>query len=111
MWIGLRSRKPHIAVIKTFAFVFLLPAVAITIVQTILMIAVSFAGGGGAVREVVGPAVTGFLWVLKDAVFILWARRNLYGNFREAVAGINLRRVPLRSVAIASSATSVQMTS
>jgi hypothetical protein len=32
------------------------------------------------------------LWVVKDAVFILWARRNLYGHFREGVAGINSPR-------------------
>ncbi len=92
MWMGLRSRKPHIAVIKTFAFVFLLPAVAITILQTILVIAVSLGGGGGVVREIIGPTITGVLWVVKDAVFILWARRNLYGHFREGVAGINSPR-------------------
>jgi hypothetical protein len=92
MWIGLRSRKPHIAVIKTFVFVFLLPAVAIMVLQAILMIGVSLAG---RTAEVLGPAITGFLWVVKDAVFIVWARRNLYRNFREAVAGINLRRSAL----------------
>ena len=96
MWMGLRSRKPHVAVIKTFAFVFVLPAVAITILHTILMMNVSFGGGGGVGREVLGPAVTGFVWAVKDAVFILWSRRNLYRHFREGVAGINLPRPALR---------------
>jgi hypothetical protein len=96
MWMGLRSRKPHVAVIKTFAFVFVLPAVAITILHTILMMSVSFGGGGGVGREVLGPAVTGFVWAVKEAVFILWSRRNLYRHFREGVAGINLPRPALR---------------
>ena len=92
MWMGLRSRKQHMAVIKTFVFVFILPAVAIGIVQMILMITVSFAGFGGTGGQVLGPAITCVLWVMKDAAFILWARRNLYWHFREGVAGINSPR-------------------
>ncbi len=90
MWMGLRSRRPHMAVIKTFVLVFILPAIAISIVQMILMITVSFTGLVG--RQVLGPAITCLLWVLKDAAFILWARHNLYRHFREGVAGINLTR-------------------
>jgi len=90
MWMGLRSRKQHMAVIKTFVFVFILPAFAISIVQMILMI--TFAGFAGTGRPLLGPAITCVLWVMKDAAFILWSRRNLYWHFREGVAGINLPR-------------------
>jgi ABC-type transport system involved in multi-copper enzyme maturation permease subunit len=90
MWMGLRSRKQHMAVIKTFVFVFILPAVAIGIVQMILMI--TFAGFAGTGRQALGPTITCILWVMKDAAFILWARRNLYWHFREGVAGINVSR-------------------
>ena len=90
MWMGLRSRKQHMAVIKTFVFVFVLPAIAISIVQMLLMI--TFAGFGGGGRQVIGPAIMCVLWVIKDAGFILWARRNLYSHFREGVAGIHLPR-------------------
>ena len=99
MWMGLRSRKPHMAVIKTFVLVFIVPGIAIGIVQMILMIAVSFTGLVG--REVLGPAITCVLWVIKDAAFILWARRKLYRHFREGVAGIDSpRRVfkPLEAI-------------
>ena len=90
MWMGLRSRKQHMAVIKTFVFVFVLPAIAIGIIQMLLMMTFSGFGGGG--RQVLGPAIMCVLWVIKDAGFILWARRNLHSHFREGVAGINLPR-------------------
>jgi ABC-type transport system involved in multi-copper enzyme maturation permease subunit len=90
MWMGLRSRKQHMAVIKTFVFVFVLPAIAIAIVQMFLMIA--FAGFGGAGGQALVPAIMCVLWVIKDAAFILSARGNLYGHFREGVAGIHLPR-------------------
>jgi len=92
MWMGLRSRKQHMAVIKTFVFVFILPAIAITIVQMTLMFTVSFAGFRGMAQQVLGLAISGLLWVIKDAAFLLWARRNLYWHFREGVAGINSPR-------------------
>jgi ABC-type transport system involved in multi-copper enzyme maturation permease subunit len=93
MWMGLRSRKPHIAIIKTFVFVLIIPFVGLAIIQTFLMIGVTFAMGfSSTASQLLAPAVGCFLWVVKDAAFFFWARRNLYWNFREAVAGIDLPR-------------------
>jgi len=89
MWVGLRSRKPHIAIIKTYVAILIVPGIVITMLQGMLMIGVNLAGIGW---ELLPTAVTCVLWVAKDALFILWARRNLYGRFREAVAGIDLPR-------------------
>jgi len=89
MWMGLRSRKQHMAVIKTFVFVFILPGVAIGIVQMILMITVPFTGFRGMAQQLFVLTISCLLWVMKDAAFILWARHNLHGHFREGVAGIN----------------------
>src|SRR5688572_19257498 len=95
MWLGLRSRRPHIAVIKTYVFVLIIPGVALSIIMGILMIGLSLAGN---YEQVLLTVITTLLWVVKDVALILWARRNLYSRFRDAVAGIDLPRRSFRPV-------------
>jgi ABC-type transport system involved in multi-copper enzyme maturation permease subunit len=95
MWLGLRSRRPHIAVIKTYVLVLIIPGVALSIIMGILMIALSLAGN---YEQVLPTVITTLLWVIKDVALILWARRNLNWRFRVAVAGIDLPRRSFRPV-------------
>jgi hypothetical protein len=97
MWLGLRSRKPHIAVIKTYVFVLIIPGVALGIVLGVLMIGLSLAGN---YEEALATVITTVLCVIKDVALILWARRNLYSRFRDAVAGIDLPRRSFRLVTL-----------
>jgi len=83
MWSGLRSRKTHVAVIKTLVFVFVLPLIAAGVIETILSLRLLF----GVNIQWVGPIVTGLLLVAKDAAFILWSRHRLYTRFQETIAG------------------------
>ena len=95
MWMGLRSRKPHTAIIKTFVFVFIIPVVGLGIAQTFLSVYMGFSGGfSSTLNQLITPVVTGILWVAKDAAFVVWSRRKLDNHFREAVAGLDLPRAP-----------------
>ena len=89
MWFGLRSRRPHIAVIKTYVFVLIVPAIVLSILMGILMIGFSRAG---MYEDWLPTIITTLLWVIKDIITILWARRNLYSRFHDAVAGTDLPR-------------------
>jgi hypothetical protein len=85
MWMGLRSRKAHVAIIKTLVFVFVLPLIAIGILQVALTFTIGLRWG---LPQWLTPVVVCALCVAKDVAFTVWARRQLYTRFREAVAGI-----------------------
>jgi hypothetical protein len=100
MWMGLRSQKPHLAIIKTFVFVFVVPVIALGIAQTFLAFSIGFAAGFNTVfGQLLTPAITCSLWVGKDIGFILWSRRQLDHHFREAVAGLAMPRAPRKELA------------
>lgn len=90
MWMGLRNRKPHIAILKTFAFVFIIPGVGFIVLQ--ILFGVYFMNSTSVFRQLVQPVTTCLLWVAKDVAFVLWSRRQLARNFHAAVAGMDLLR-------------------
>jgi hypothetical protein len=96
MWMGLRSRKAHLAVIKTLVFVFVLPYIGLGLLQGILMFAFAF---GGRMPDWLAPTASCVLWVIKDVIFILASRRRLHTRFRETVAGIETKPLPAKAKA------------
>lgn len=90
MWMGLRSRKAHVAVIKTLVFVFVLPFIGLGLFQLILTFGFAFAG---RMPDWLPPTASCVLWVAKDVIFIWWSRRRLHRHFRETVAGIETKQV------------------
>jgi hypothetical protein len=90
MWMGLRSRKAHVAIIKTLVFVFVLPFIGLGLFQLILTFTFAFRG---RMPDWLPPAASCVLWVIKDVIFIRWSRGRLYTRFRETVAGIETKRV------------------
>lgn len=90
MWMGLRSRKAHVAIIKTLVFVFVLPFIGLGLFQLMLTFGFAFAG---RMPDWLPPIASCVLWVIKDVIFIWWSRRRLHTRFRETVAGIETKRV------------------
>jgi hypothetical protein len=87
MWMGVITRKPNLAVLKTLLFVYVLPWIVLSFVQGALYMSVAFMGSGGmGLRLWVPPLVAGALAVVVDLVFFTVAWRRLMGNFRETVA-------------------------
>jgi hypothetical protein len=87
MWMGVITRKPNLAVLKTLLFVFVLPWIVLMFVQGALYMSVGFMGSSGmGFRLWIPPIVTGVLGVVVDLVFFTVAWRKLMGNFRETVA-------------------------
>jgi hypothetical protein len=94
MWMGLTSKTTGLAVLKTIAFVQVIPWFAISFLSGILLMLISFSQ---VFRGTVTAGNTSFtlliplfmtivpaaLAIAKDIGFILWARRRLYGCPRE----------------------------
>jgi len=81
MWMGLTTRKPVFAVLKTLCFVVILPWIALWFVQIFVLFRLrSF--GGIWFYTILNTA----LFIGKDAFFIVWARRRLLTRFRRTVA-------------------------
>jgi hypothetical protein len=83
MWMGLTTKKPNIAVIKTFVFVQVIPWFVLTILQ--IFTSFSFARFGIS-SFMVSTVIMTLLWVSKDIAFIIWARRKLYSQLRDVAA-------------------------
>lgn len=78
MWMGLTTRKPNTAVIKTVAFVGVLPWIALLFVQGVLYALISFtAARAGMTLFWIPPAVAGTLALAVNVVFFIVARRKL----------------------------------
>jgi ABC-type transport system involved in cytochrome c biogenesis permease component len=100
MCMGLTSRKPVFAVLKSLCFVSVLPWIAMIFIQLFAQILLI-----SRVRSVSNPWLVGSLMIIlnavlslgKDAFFIVLARRRLLTGFREAVAQAGQRRAPLRN--------------
>ena len=87
MWMGVITRKPNLALLKTMVFVYVLPWIVLMFVQTALYLTASFVPtSGGRLPFWVPPLVTGVLGAGVDAMFFIIAWRKLFGNFRATVA-------------------------
>ncbi len=87
MWMGVITRKPNLAVLKTLLFVYVLPWIVLMFVQGALYMSVAFMGSNGmGLRLWIPTLVTGVLTVVVDLVFFTVAWRKLMGSFRETVA-------------------------
>jgi hypothetical protein len=78
-WISLASRKPNLAVLKTFTLVILIPE---AIAYFLPAYRVAF-GGGLLSYYVARPAC----WILKNSLFVAFAAYKLRRHFRAAAAG------------------------
>ena len=83
MWMGLTTRKTSLAVLKTLAFVSVLPWLGLMFVQGMMMALFMFA----KLPFWFGMVVVGGMSLGKDIFFIVWSRRRLLANFREAILG------------------------
>jgi hypothetical protein len=82
MWMGLTSKKINPAMIKTLVFVDILPAMALTLVQGLLMFGMIFARMPMWVPGIIVVAAQ----VAVHLAFIGAARRRLLTRFRETVS-------------------------
>jgi hypothetical protein len=93
MWMGLVSKKPNIALIKTLVFVEILPWMVISFAQTLIMVGMIFSGLPSWVYHL--PTL--LLGAGADLIFFAIARHKLLHRFREIVArasGVGAPRRP-----------------
>ena len=90
MWMGLRTKKTPLAVVKTFTFVIVLPSLALMFMQGFIMSLLAMTLGLGRVWggwfSLAGPVLIGAVNVGKNIFFIGWSRSKLLTRFRETVA-------------------------
>ena len=100
MWMGVTTRRANVAVLKTMAFLYVLPVLALWFVQMMLMVGLSMLNlqaGGTSMPLWLPQILMGGLGLGLDVFFFLLARRKLLGNFRGLVAsaaGVALRSAP-----------------
>ena len=92
---GVTSKKASLAILKTIAFVLLIPWFCITFCSglfSMLVMVPALIGKGAGTASVtsymvwmplVSVGVMTLLTIGKDVFFILWARKKLYGSLRE----------------------------
>ena len=83
MWMGLTTRRPNIAVLKTILFIIAIPWFASLFAQGYLMLLISWASWPFWIPTF----IVGGLMIAKDIFFIVWAMRNLHTKFRTVAAG------------------------
>jgi hypothetical protein len=99
MWMGLTSKSPNIATLKTLLFVQIIPWFAISfavgMLTPMLIIPSLIRGGGGAAPSMLmtwfpllSSAFTTLLALAKDIGFILWSRKRLHAQLRDRAADI-----------------------
>lgn len=94
MWAGLTSKKPSTATLKTYAFVQILPGIAISMATGLAYALIGFFGPSVAGLNslmIYSPAFTTLLIVIKDIAFVYWSRRHLYSHLRTVAAGEIIR--------------------
>lgn len=90
---GLTSKSPAIALLKTFGFVQILPWFVIVflsgLVTIAIMMPIAIRAPGGTNPALIGPLMPllmscapAVLGLLKDVIFIVWARKRLLTQFR-----------------------------
>jgi len=106
MWMGMTSRTANTATAKTILFVHVIPWLCITFAAgmgvSIFMMSFTFRSGTAPSARfmmwypLVSVGISGVLTVAKDIGFFIWARKRLYGSFREQAArAIGLVREPM----------------
>jgi hypothetical protein len=87
MWMGVTSRKVAFAVLKTIAFVIVLPWLVIWFAQILFMFAMfsAFRTSWGVSPIVFMTIVGGVLALAKNGFFVWWPRHRLLTQFREAI--------------------------
>ena len=101
MWVGLRSKNPSLAALKTIACVQIVPWFAISFLSNLAMGLWIWSSGFGAGYVFVSGIAATVLALGKDIGFVLWSRKRLYSKFREAVteeAGAKVRRMAMPPV-------------
>ncbi len=83
MWMGLTTRRPNIAVMKTILFVLAIPWLASLFAQGYLMFLITWASWPFWITAF----IVGGLMIGKDIFFTVWAMRNLHSKFRTVAAG------------------------
>lgn len=86
MWMGMTTRKPTIAILKTICFVIVLPWLALIFIQGVTMIVTMLPKWGGFWPFWTATALVSALNVAKSLVFIYWSRRRLADRFRHQAA-------------------------
>jgi hypothetical protein len=78
MWFGLSAKSSTQAAVKSYIAVILLPALALYFLQYCLFVMLQFSGSVGFAGLFVFPALV----VVKDLLFLSWARKRLLRDFR-----------------------------
>jgi hypothetical protein len=89
MWMGVTTRRPNIAVLKTIAFVRVVPWFVKMLLQgfAVMFFAFTFRGSGTVMPFWVPYIAIGVLGIGADLMFFFIARHKLVVNFRRTVAG------------------------
>jgi ABC-type transport system involved in multi-copper enzyme maturation permease subunit len=90
MWMGLRSESTTAAAAKTYVFVIVIPGIFLAI-GVGLLFGIGLAMAGFSMFWL-NAVIQGVAALLVKLGFILWARRQLLRNFREAANGTLIRR-------------------
>ncbi len=92
MWMGMTTRKPSIAVLKTLAFSIVLPWLALIFIQGLTMITLMRPIWRNIFPFWTGTVVFCVLNLAKDLFFIFWSRKRLATRFCQQATGD--RRTP-----------------
>lgn len=93
MFMGLTSKTSGAAALKTLLFVQVIPWFVFTFATTLFsvlgMMAFATSAGGSFIQwyAIVTVGLNCALALTKDAFFIYWSRKKLYGEFRDRAAG------------------------
>ena len=82
MWMGLTTRKNSLAVVKTIAFVVVLPLLALGILQVLI----AFLSFRAKLATWAQPLIAAAFSVATDLFFIIWSRWKLRNRFRDSAA-------------------------
>ncbi len=94
MWMGMTTRKPSIAVLKTICFVVVLPWLGLVFFEVLIEVALRLPRWRSHFPFWANTALVAVLSVAKDLFFIFWSRQRLAHRFRQQAAKEG--RVPRR---------------
>ena len=88
-WMGLASKNANLAALKTLLLVQVVPYVGSMFVSPLVFLPMALLGfSSGKLNGFlwIPVVLSGMLWVLKDCLFIAWARSRLATDFRALAA-------------------------
>jgi hypothetical protein len=97
-WMGLASKNANLAALKTLLLVQVVPYVGSIFVAPVVFLPLALLGAAGGADQRflwIPGLLSGMLWVLKDALFIAWARSRLATDFRALAAPPQPPRAPI----------------